>query len=324
MKAYLAMQPGGPESLRLIETDKPIPGPEEVLVRVAAIGVNRVDAMQRSGAYPPPRGANNILGVECAGEVVGTGEQVETPSVGTRVIALVPAGAYAEFVAVHYSHTVETPADWTDAQAAAVIETFCTAHETVFELGRLKPGERALIHAVGSAVGSTAVRMASLRGAEVIGTAGSTEKVAQGLSIGARHVINYKEVDFAEELLRIWPEGVDFIEDFVGPAYFSRHLKVARWLGRITMVGLLSQGASNTDTAPIIGKRLSINGFTLRPQSIAEKTAIVGRFRDIWMPELSAGSIAPIIYAEVPFEQAEESHRIIEENRNFGKVILTI
>lgn len=324
MKAYLADKPQGLESLRLFDVEKPNPGPGEVLLQVTAIGVNRVDYMQISGIYPPPRGASNILGVECAGEVVALGEGVDSPQIGTRVFALVPAGAYAEFVAAHHTHVVETPSDWSDSYAAAVIETFCTANETLFTLGQIKAGERALIHAVGSAVGSTAVQMAVLRGVEVIGTAGSPEKVAAGRALGARHVINYKQDDFAEEVLKIYPDGVDFIEDFVGPENFERHLKIIRWLGRITMVGLLSTGRCMVDTAPILGKRLSINGFTLRPQSISEKTAIVDRFRQSWMPELRSGAIKPVIYAELPFSQAAECLGILEGNSNFGKVVMTL
>lgn len=325
MKGYLSDLPGGPESLKLTELARPEPGLGELLIKVAAIGVNRVDAMQRSGNYPPPPNTSDILGVECAGEVVAHGPGAEAgPAIGTRVIALVPAGAYAEYVAVNHTHVVETPDRWSDALAASVIETFCTAHETVFQLGQLKAGEVALIHAAGSAVGSTAIQMARLRGAEVVSTAGSKEKVAAGLKIGANHVINYKTSDFAEEILRLYPAGIDFVEDFVGPAYFAQHLKILRWLGRISMVGLLSGGEANTSTAPILAKRLTINGFTLRPTPDDAKTDIVARFRDQWMPELVSGAIAPVIYAELPFDQADECHRILEENRNFGKIVMTL
>lgn len=324
MKAYLSEKAGGPESLQLTDVTLPEMGPEEVLLRVTAVGINRVDAMQRSGIYPPPPGTSDILGVECAGEVVEVGDRVEGVKIGMRAIALVAAGAYAEYVAVNYQHIVETPADWSDAKAASVIETFCTAHETLFELGRLKQGERALIHAAGSAVGTTAIQMAVHRGATVIGTAGAAEKIEGAKKLGASHVINYKTCDFADEVLDIYPEGVDFIEDFIGPLYFERHLRIIRWLGRITMVGLLTTGKAEADTAPILGKRLSINGFTLRPQTVEEKAAIVSRFKKHWMPELIKGSVNPVVYAELPFSNAAECHRILDENRNFGKVIMTL
>lgn len=322
MRAYISATPGGPETLRIGTASRPEPGPGQLLIRVTAVGVNRIDAMQRAGIYPG--GGNDILGVECAGEVVAHGPDAEGPAIGTRVIALVPGGAYAEYVAVNAAHTVATPDGWSDALAAAVIETFCTAHETVFELGRLQAGEIALIHAAGSAVGSTAIQMARLRGAAVIATAGSQAKVDAGLKIGANHVINYKEQDFAEVIHGLYPGGIDFIEDFVGPAYFARHLKLLRWLGRLTMVGLLSDGEATTSTAPILGKRLSINGFTLRPTPDGPKAEIVARFRDIWLPEISAGRIAPVMHAELPFEQAAEAHRMIDGNRNFGKIVLTL
>ncbi len=322
MRAYPSDIPGGPETLRIATVLRPDPGPGHLLIRVATVGINRIDAMQRAGIYPG--GANAILGVECAGEVVGHGPGTDGPAIGTRVIALVPGGAYAEYVAVNAAHTVTTPDGWSDTLSAAVIETFCTAHETVFELGRLKQGEIALIHAAGSAVGSTAIQMARLRGAMVVATAGSEEKVQAGLKIGANHVINYKEEDFAEAVRRLYPEGIDFIEDFVGPAYFARHLTLLRWLGRLTMVGLLSDGEATTSTAPILAKRLSINGFTLRPTPDVPKAAIVARFRDIWVPEITAGRIAPVMHAELPFDEASEAHRMLDGNRNFGKIVLKL
>jgi len=324
MKAYLSDRAGGPEVLRISECGRPVPASDEVLVRVAAVGVNRVDAMQRAGGYAPPPGASLILGVECAGEIAALGTDVEGFSVGDRVIALVAAGAYAEYVAVHHRHLVHTPAEWSDEKAAAVIETFCTANESLFQLGRLKRGERALIHAAGSAVGTAAVQMAVLRGAQVVGTAGSAAKIAAARALGAREVINYKTTDFADVVLDLWPEGVDVIEDFIGPGYFARHLRIARWLGRITMVGLLTEGAATAETAPILYKRLSINGFTLRPQSTDEKAAIVARFRDDWLPELVAGKVKPVIHAVLPFAEAVEAHRILEANANFGKVVLRL
>jgi putative PIG3 family NAD(P)H quinone oxidoreductase len=324
MKGYVADRPGGPEVLQLIELEQPRPAPEEVLVRVTAVGVNRLDTMQRAGNYPVPKGASQILGVECAGEVVELGSEVERIRKGTRVFCLVPGGAYAEYVVVHHEHVVETPDHWSDAKAAAVIETFCTAHETVFELGQLKKGERALIHAAGSAVGTTAIQMAAFRGAEVVGTAGNAEKVEGALRLGARHALNYRTCDFADALSEIYPDGIDFVEDFIGPAYFTRHLRVLRWLGRMTMVGLLTNGSSDADTAPILGKMLSIKGFTLRPQNNAAKAAIISRLRKNWMPHLVSGEINPVIYAELRFSEAIKSHRILDSNENFGKVVMTL
>lgn len=324
MKALTAPPFGGPEVLTLVNAPRPIAGPEELLVRVAAIGVNRVDAMQRAGIYPPPPGAGPILGVEFAGEVVATGPAVTGFKRGDRVFCLVSAGAYAEYATVHQGHAVLTPAGWDDVKAAAVIETFCTAHETLFELGRLKAEERVLIHAAGSAVGSTAIQMAVHAGATVIGTAGAAAKIQGALKLGAAHVIDYKSKDFATEIERLYPDGVDLVEDFVGSTYFQQHLHVLRWRGRMVLVGLLGPAGAEINTAPILSKRLSVMGFTLRPQSIEEKAAIVARFRARWLGALVEGAVAPVMHAVLPFERADDAHRILENNENFGKVVLTV
>lgn len=324
MKAITAPPFGGPEVLATVEMPRPEAGPDELLVRVAAIGVNRVDAMQRAGIYPPPAGAGPVLGVEFAGEVVATGDRVEGFRRGDRVFGLVAHGAYAEYVTVDHRHAVRTPEGWDDVKAASVIETFCTAHETLFELGRLKAGDRVLIHAAGSAVGTAAIQMAAHAGATVIGTAGAEAKIAGALKLGAAHVINYKQADFAEEVLRLHPDGIDQVEDFIGSTYFQRHLDILRWKGRIVMVGLLAAAVSPVNTAPILSKRLSVFGFTLRPQSVEEKAGIVERFRQRWLPLLVEGSVAPVMHAVLPFAEAGEAHRILEDNENFGKVVMTV
>lgn len=324
MKAISAPTPGGPDAIIIHDARRPIAGLEELLIRVTAIGVNRVDAMQRSGIYPPPPGVGDILGVEFAGEVAATGPDAGDYAVGDRVFGLVPGGSYAEYVAVHHRHVARTPADWDDVTAGAVIETVATANETLFELGRLAAGERLLIHAAGSAVGTTAIQMAAHEGATIVATAGAPVKIEGAKTLGAGHVINYKDADFAEEVLRLFPDGVDLVEDFVGASYFQRHLQVLRNKGRIVMVGLLAPGPSSIDTGPMIGKRIAVTGFTLRPQNIAEKGAIVDRFKSRWLPRLVDGSIRPVIHAVLPFAQMAEAHRIIEDNENFGKVMVTV
>lgn len=324
MKAVTAPPFGGPEAMTLCDVPRPEPAEGELLVRVAAIGVNRVDAMQRSGSYPPPPGAGPILGVEFAGEVVATGAGAGDYRAGDRVFGLVAAGAYAEYAVVHHRHAVRTPAGWDDVKAAAVIETFCTANETLFELGRLSAGDRLLIHASGSAVGTTAIQMAVRRGATVIGTAGAGFKIAGALELGAAHVIDYKSVDFADEVLRLYPDGVDMVEDFVGTTYFERHLRVLRWKGRMVHVGVLGAGRVEIDAGPILGKRLSLFGFTLRPQNDDEKAGITKRFVDNWLPLLVDGSIDQVVHAVLPFDRVREAHRILESNENFGKVVMTI
>lgn len=254
--------------------------------------------------------------------MIATGPEVRGIAPGMRVAALLEGGGYAEFACADYRHVVPVPSDWDDTRAAAVIETFCTAHETLFELSRLAAGERVLIHAGGSAVGSTAIRMAQAVGAEIATTTGREDKAARLRAMGVPHVLNYREGDFATALREIWPEGVDVIEDFVGPAYLARHIDLLRWRGRLAFVGLLSQGAAELDIARVLTRMIQLRGFTLRPHSVAEKAAVVARFRQRWLPELAAGRIAPEIHAVLPFRDAVEAHRILETADNFGKIIL--
>jgi len=324
MKICHATEAGGPEKLSFISVARPHPKPDEILIRVGAVGVNRLDAMQRSGVYPLPAGANPVLGVECGGEVIEVGGDVEGISVGMRVAALLTGGGYAEYAVVHWRHVAVVPQDWSDVRAASVIETFCTAHETLFELSRLSAGERVLIHAGGSAVGSVAIRMAQYVKAEIITTVGREDKAQRLRSWGVPHVLNYREVDFGQAVREIYPDGIDVVEDFVGPAYLARHIALLRWRGRMAFVGLLSSGSAEFDVATVLTKMLQLRGFTLRPHSIAEKALVVGRFCEHWMPRLVQCEIEPAIHAVLPFEQAIEAHRMLEAADNFGKIILEI
>jgi len=317
-----APQPGGPDALRFEKAARPRPSPGEVLIRVAAIGVNRLDAMQRAGVYPVPPGANPVLGVECAGEIIEVGAGVEGIAYGMRVAALLSGGGYAEYAVADWRHVVVVPQDWDDVLAASVIETFCTAHETLFELSRLSAGERVLIHAGGSAVGSTAIRMAQHVGAEIISTVGREDKVRRLQDWGVPHVINYRETDFAEVIREIHPDGIDVVEDFVGPAYLARHVSLLRWRGRLAFVGLLSAGVAECDVAAVLTKMLQLRGFTLRPHSAEEKAAVVERFRQHWMPVLANREIEPAIHAVLPFGKVADAHHMLEAGDNFGKIIL--
>jgi NADPH2:quinone reductase len=315
---------GGPETMTHVAVARPDPGPHQLLVRVAAIGVNRADIMQRTGAYAPPPGESDILGLELSGDVIATGADVSRFREGQRVFGLVTAGAYAEYALVHEQLAVEIPEQWSYAQAAAVIEMFCTANETVFTLGELKAGERILIHAAGSGIGSTAIQMAHHVKAEVIATASVERKLEQARRLGAIHAINYKERDFAQDILSLTPAGVDVVEDFIGAAYFQRNLAALRPLGRMVTVGVLGPDHADIDVRPILYKRLKVLGFTLRPQSIVEKTAIVARFVERWMRPLLAKQVEPTMYAEVPFANVREAHRIMEAGENFGKIVMTV
>jgi NADPH:quinone reductase len=317
-----APQPGGPDALRFETVARPRPGPGEILIRVGAIGVNRLDAMQRAGVYPLPPGANPVLGVECAGEVIEVGAGVEAVAPGMRVAALLTGGGYAEYALADWRHVVVVPPDWDDVLAASVIETFCTAHETLFELSRLRSGERVLIHAGGSAVGSTAILMARHIGAEIITTVGREDKAKRLREWGVPHVINYREADFVEVIREIYPDGIDVVEDFVGTAYLARHISLLRWRGRLAFVGLLSTGIAECDVSCVLTKMLQLRGFTLRPHSAEEKAAVVERFRQNWMPVLVSREVEPAIHAVLPFGQAVEAHRMLEAGDNFGKIIL--
>lgn len=313
---------GAPDSMIHARVERPVPSRRHLLVRVAAIGVNRADAMQRAGTYAPPPGESDVLGLELSGEVVAIGGEVSRFREGQSVFGLVASGAYAEYALVHEALAVELPSSWSHPFGAAIIEMFCTANETLFTLGELKAGERVLIHAAGSGIGSTAIQMAKHIGAQAIATASIASKLERARRIGATHAINYREQDFAEAILALDPAGMDLVEDFIGAAYFQRNLAVLRNRGRLVSVGVLGIDSAEIDIRPILYKRLRVLGFTLRPQSIEEKAAIVARFVAAWMAPLLSGNVEPIIHAEVPFSQASEAHRMMEAGENFGKIVM--
>ena len=314
---------GGPEVLTIEDAPEPEAGPGELLVRVRAAGVNRADCLQRAGTYPMPPGLGNVPGLELAGEVAGTGPGVESYRVGDRVLGLVAEGGYAEYARLDAGLAVPIPDGWSFAQGAAVIEVFCTANETVFELGGLDAGQSLLVHAGASGVGTAAVQMAKHAGATVFFTAGSRAKIDRVLALGADHGILYKSEDFVEEVFRTTRgEGVDVVEDFIGADYLARNLSVLKSAGTLLLVGFMGGRVAPFDLGPMLRKRLSIRGFTLRAQSVANKRAIVGRFRERWLPLLAAGSIRPVIHEVVPFAEVRRAHELMEANENFGKIIL--
>ena len=314
---------GGPEVLTMADAPEPEPGPGELLVRVRAAGVNRADCLQRAGTYPMPPGLGNVPGLEIAGEVAGAGPGVESFRVGDRVFGLVAEGGYAEYALLDAGLAVPIPEDWSFVEGAAVIEVFCTANETVFELGGLGEGQAVLVHAGASGVGTAAVQMAKQAGATVHFTAGSRSKIDRVLALGADHGILYKTEDFVEEVLRMTRgEGVDVVEDFIGADYLARNLSVLKPAGTLLLVGLMGGQVAPFALGGMLRKRLSIRGFTLRAQPVENKRAIVGRFRERWLPLLAAGTIRPIIHAVVPFAQVCRAHEMMEANENFGKIIL--
>jgi NADPH2:quinone reductase len=325
MQVVIAPVPGGPEALTFAERPVPAPGPTQILVRVRAIGINRAEAMQRAGRYAPPPGESDVLGLELAGEVAALGAEVTHFADGDRVFGLVAAGAYAEFALVDAGLALPIPRAWDFATAAAVIETHCTANETLFTVGRLAPGESVLIHAGGSGVGTTAIQMAREAGAAVYATAGAAAKLDRALALGARAAIDYHKEDFAAAVLRLTEgRGVDLVLDFVGASYMPRHLQILRETGRLVLVGLLRPASHPIDTSPILHKRLRVEGFTLRPQTVPAKRAIVARFASRWMKPLEDSAIRPLIYRRLPFAEIREAHRVLEANENIGKVVVTL
>ena len=325
MQAITVTAPGGPEVLRLVTVPDPVPGPEQVLVRVRATALNRADVMQRLGQYPPPPGESDILGLELAGEVEAVGAAVKDLTPGDRVFGLVGSGAYAEKAVIDARMAMPIPAGWSFAQAAAVPEVFFTAQETMFTLGGLKDGETVLIHAAASGVGTAGIQMARETGARIFITAGSAEKIQRCVELGAEAGCNYKERDFADWVKAVTNgQGVDLIEDFIGATYWERNLRSLKIGGRLVLVGLMGGAKVEATLGLIMTKRLQIFGSVLRSRPLADKIAITQRFRAKWLPLLAAGRIKPIVDQVFPLAQAAEAHRYMEENRNFGKIILSV
>jgi NADPH:quinone reductase len=325
MKVITLPRYGGPEVLSVAEMPKPEPGLDQILVRVRAIGVNRADGLQRQGLYPMPSGIGDVPGLELAGEVEALGPGVDNRKVGDRVFGLVTEGAYAEYAVMDHGLAVTIPDSWSFVEGASVIEVFCTANETLFGLADLQAGQSVLVHAGGSGVGTAAVQMAHQAGATVFFTAGSQRKINRVLELGGHAGFNYHTHDFVEEVFRATQgEGVDVIEDFIGADYLMRNIALLRETGCLVLVGILGGSIGSFDIRPMFRKRLRMFGFTLRAQSLDDKRAIVGRFRDTWLPLLAAGTIKPVIHAAVPFGEARRAHEIMEANENLGKVVITI
>jgi tumor protein p53-inducible protein 3 len=325
MKAITFPAPGGPEVLRLTEVPDPVPTSEQVLVRVRATALNRADTLQRVGQYPPPPGESDILGLELAGEVEAVGGAVKDVVPGDRVFGLVGGGGYAEKAVIDARMAMPIPAGWGFVQAAAVPEVFFTAQETLFTLGQLKEKETVLIHAAASGVGTAGIQMARETGARILVTAGSPEKIQRCIELGATAGCNYKEQDFADWIKDITNgQGVDLIEDFIGAAYWERNLRCLKTGGRLVLVGLMGGVKVEANLGLLMTKRLQVFGSVLRSRPLTDKIAITQRFRTRWLPLLAAGRIKPIVDRVFPFAQAGDAHRYMEENRNFGKIILEV
>lgn len=315
--------PGGPEVLKAATRARPEPGEGEVLIQVAAAGVNKPDCLQRQGGYPPPPGASDIPGLEVAGTIVSVGPGVTELKTGDRVCALVTGGGYAEFTVAHWTHCLPVPASLDMVQAAALPETFFTVWHNVFERGALKPGETILIHGGSSGIGTTAIQLAKAFGATVFATAGSAEKVQACKDLGADHAINYREEDYVA-VVREHSKGANVVLDMVGGDYLARDIKAMAPDGRHVSIAFLKGSKVELDFKPIMLKRLTFTGSTLRSQTVEFKGAIAKCLREKVWPLLTDGQVAPRLYKTFPLAQAAEAHALMDSSSHIGKIVLTV
>jgi NADPH:quinone reductase len=325
MTAIGIAKPGAPEVL--VPEDRPVPAPGigEVLVKVAAAGVNRPDVMQRKGLYPPPPGAPDIPGLEIAGEVVALGQGVSRYKVGDRVCALVPGGGYAEYCAVHETNALPIPDGVSFVEAAGIPETYFTVWTNVFERGGLKAGETILVHGGTSGIGTTAIMLAKAFGATVMATAGSDEKCAACRKLGADQAINYKTQDFvAETRTASGGKGIDLILDMVGGDYAARNHDAAAIGGRIVQIAVQAGPKATVDLSRIMLKRLTHTGSTLRARPVADKALIAEALRKNVWPLLAQGRCKPVVHATFPLAEATKAHALMETSQHIGKIVLTL
>jgi NADPH2:quinone reductase len=321
MKAIAISRPGGPEVLEPVRLAVPEPGEGQVLVRVRAAGVNRPDVLQRMGAYPPPPGAPATPGLEIAGEIVALGRGVERYETGDLVCALVPGGGYAEYCVVAEANALPVPPGLGMTEAAAIPETFFTVWTNVFDRGALKPGETLLVHGGSSGIGTTAIMLAAALGSRVVATAGSDEKCEACTRLGAALAINYRTADFAD-VMKEKGVAADVVLDMVGGDYVARNFKVAALHGRIVNIAFQKGSKIEIDLLPVMLKRLTLTGSTLRPRSVAEKAEIARALEETVWPLLAAGQCQPVIHAIFPLAEAAKAHALMESSSHIGKIVL--
>lgn len=325
MKAILFDQPGNPEVLYIGETSPPVLKPHHILVKVAATALNRADTLQRQGKYPAPPGESSIIGLEMAGTVAELGEGATRWKIGDRVCGLLAGGGYAEYVLIHEDMAMPIPANWSFEQAAAMPEVFLTAFQALIWLAKLQKGERVLIHAGASGVGTAAIQIAREMGAEVFVTASATKhKIC--LDLGAKAAINYREQDFADEILRLTDgKGVNVILDFIAAPYFHQNVKALSPDGRIILLALM--GGANVseplNLAHFLRKRLTLTGTTLRARRLDYKIQLTQDFWTFAAKQFDENRLKPIIDSTFDWKEASEAHAYMEANKNQGKIILT-
>jgi len=316
---------GSADVLKPARRPVPRPGPGEILIRVAAAGVNRPDILQRKGLYTPPPGASDLPGLEVAGRVAALDPGVPGWQIGDRVMALVAGGGYASYCLAPFQQCLAVPDNLDDATAAAFPETFFTVWTNVFERGCLKAGDVILVHGGSSGIGTTAIQLARHFGARVIVTVGSAEKSAACRALGADIAINYKETDFVPAILDATAgKGADLILDMIGGGYINRNLACLAVEGRLVQIAFQQGSKTEIDLAPLMVKRQTITGSTLRPRSVAEKGAIADALRAHVLPLIAQGSVKPLLHATFPLASACDAHRLMESNRHIGKIVLEV
>ena len=320
---------GPPDGLRLVERPRPVLAPGEVLIAVEAAGVNRPDVIQRLGKYAPPPGASDLPGLEVAGRIVEVAPAADGAPMrwqpGDAVCALVAGGGYAELCAAPAVQCLPVPAGYSMVEAAALPETFFTVWTNVFERGRLAAGETFLVHGGASGIGTTAIQLARAFGATVYATAGSAEKCAACVALGATTAINYREHDWVAGFSAATRgRGVDVILDMVGGDYVARNLALLAPDGRLVQIAFLKSSWAEVDLMPLMRRRLTLTGSTLRPRSVAEKAAIGEALEARVWPRLATREVAPVIHATVPLAEAAAAHRLMESGAHIGKIVLTV
>lgn len=315
--------PGAPDVLKPTTRPTPKPARGEVLVKVAAAGVNRPDVLQRLGKYPPPAGASDLPGLEIAGTVAALGEGVSAFKIGDAVCALLSGGGYAEYCVAPVPQCLPVPKGLSMIEAAAVPETFFTVWTNVFERGRLKSGESFLVHGGASGIGTTAIQLAKVFGARVFATAGTPEKCAACQRLGAERAINYRAEDFVAVVKEITGgKGVDLTLDMVGGDYVEKNLDIAKVEGRIVQIAFLRSPKTEVNLMPLMLKRLTFTGSTLRARSVEEKGAVAAAVRQHVWPLIEAGKVKPVIHATFPLARAADAHRLMEADTHIGKIVL--
>ena len=325
MTAIGVRQPGPPEALQPETRPLPQPREGEILIRVAAAGVNRPDVLQRKGGYPPPPGASDIPGLELAGDVVATGPGATRFKIGDKACALVAGGGYAEFATVHQDNALPVPEGLSLIEAAALPETFFTVWTNVFERGRLASGESFLVHGGSSGIGTTAIQLARAFGARVFTTAGSAEKCEACRRLGAELAVDYRTEDWSAAIRSATDgRGVDVILDMVGGDYVARNVDLLADDGRLVQIAFLKSSKTELDLMQVMRRRLTITGSTLRPRSVSEKGAIARALEAKVWPLLAARTVHPVIHAAFPLARAADAHRLMESSEHIGKIVLDL